>query len=268
MPAEDDPIDVICRKHAILMQAEQTTVPANLRQKIVTAASSLQEHDKTAANFVKRYKSRWGYTLFGRCLGADTPETRAAHKTKFGWMRYPQAAQVTEDSRLLYLVIKMLKNQPPTNHLSSPSKITASIKGQYKRIVDRRKEEGQLQGYSNTKGKASPDSALKRANASSSNSTNIPTTTHQIDLRCSTRTFITLLVKGVSPTPLPDVYLQKIAPVGRGDTDRWSELRDLKGFDSDADLATFLLDKGRSPYGKLFGILKSFIRIPETKPLI
>lgn len=112
-------------------------VPADLRQKIVTAAGSLQEHDKTAVNFVKRYESRWGYTLFGRCLGADTPETRAAQKTKFGWMRYPQAAQVTEDSRLLYLVIKMLKNQPPTNCLSSPSKITSSIKGQYKRIVDR-----------------------------------------------------------------------------------------------------------------------------------
>ncbi|XP_034530083.1 uncharacterized protein LOC117805462 [Notolabrus celidotus] len=180
MPAEDDPIDVICRKHAIPTQAEQVEeedspalqdvlmtrrhlhlpgieevealallmleladnshlhlVPADLRQKIITAASSLQEHDKTAVNFVKRYESRWGYTLFGRCLGADTPETRAAQKTKFGWMRYPQAAQVTEDSRLLYLVIKMLKNQPPTSHLSSPSKITTSIKGQYKRIVDR-----------------------------------------------------------------------------------------------------------------------------------
>lgn len=105
MPAEDDPIDNICRKHAILTQAEQVEeedspalqdvlmtrrhlhlpgieevealallmleladnshhhlVPAELGQKIVTAAGSLQEHDKTAANFVKRYESRWGYT--------------------------------------------------------------------------------------------------------------------------------------------------------------------------------------------------------------
>lgn len=76
-------------------------VPVDLKQKIVAAAGSLHEHDKTAANFVKNYESRWGYTLFGRCLGADTPESSAAQKTKFGWMRYPQAAQVTEDSRLL-----------------------------------------------------------------------------------------------------------------------------------------------------------------------
>lgn len=175
----EDPIDTICRKHAILTQAEQVEeedspalqdvlmaqrhlhlpgieevealalllleladnsdhhlVPADLRQKIVTAASALHEHDKTAANFVKKHESRWGYTLFGRCLGADTSEARAAQKTKYGWMKYPQAAQVTEDSRLLYFLIKMLKYRPPANHLSSPSKVTASIKGQYKRIVD------------------------------------------------------------------------------------------------------------------------------------
>ncbi|KAI8485803.1 hypothetical protein Bbelb_363550 [Branchiostoma belcheri] len=111
-------------------------VPAVLRKKIVTAANSLQDHDKSAVNFVRKYESRWGYTLFGRCLGPDTPETRGAQKTKFGWMRYPQAARVTEDSRLLYLVIKMLKNRP-ASHLSSPTKVANVIKSQYKRITDR-----------------------------------------------------------------------------------------------------------------------------------
>lgn len=113
-------------------------VPALLRQKIATAAGALHNHDRSGANFVKRYESRWGYTLFGRCLGAETPETSAAQKTKFGWMRYPQAAQVTEESRLLYLLIKMLQHHPPCSKFcSSPSKLTSSIKGQYKRIVDR-----------------------------------------------------------------------------------------------------------------------------------
>lgn len=62
-------------------------VPADLRR-ILTAANSLHEHDRTAASFIKKYESRWGYTLFGRCLGPDTLESRAAQKTKFGWMRY------------------------------------------------------------------------------------------------------------------------------------------------------------------------------------
>ncbi|XP_066282986.1 uncharacterized protein [Branchiostoma lanceolatum] len=112
-------------------------VPANLRQKIVAAASSLLEHDKTAANFVKKYESRWGYILFGRCLGADTAENRAAQKTKCAWMRYAQAAQVTEETRLLYLLIKMLKNRPPASVKSSPSRMTTEIKSQYQRIADR-----------------------------------------------------------------------------------------------------------------------------------
>lgn len=121
-------------------------VPADLRQKIAAAASSLHDHDKTAARFVKRYESRWGYTLFGRCLGADSPETRAAQKTKFGCMRYAQAAQVTEDCRLLYLLLKMLKNRAPANQLTSPSKVTASLKGQYKRIADRVRDDPILGG--------------------------------------------------------------------------------------------------------------------------
>lgn len=113
-------------------------VPAALRQQIATAAAALHDHDRSGANFAKKYESRWGYTLFGRCLGADTPETSAAQKTKFGWMRYPQAAQVTEESRLLYLLIKMLQHHPTCSKFhSSPSKLTSSIKGQYKRIADR-----------------------------------------------------------------------------------------------------------------------------------
>ncbi|XP_077094294.1 uncharacterized protein LOC143746357 [Siphateles boraxobius] len=121
-------------------------VPADLRQKIAAAASSLHDHDETAARFVKRYESRWGYTLFGRCLGSDSPETRAAQKTKFGCMRYAQAAQVTEDSRLLYLFLKMLKNRAPANQHTSPSKVMASLKGQYKRIADRVRDDPILGG--------------------------------------------------------------------------------------------------------------------------
>jgi hypothetical protein len=44
--------------------------------------------------FVRKYE----YTLFGRCLGADSCETSAAQKTKFA-KRYAPAVQVTEDSR-------------------------------------------------------------------------------------------------------------------------------------------------------------------------
>ncbi|KAL2076482.1 hypothetical protein ACEWY4_027946 [Coilia grayii] len=121
-------------------------VSADLRQRIASAANSLHDHDKTGARFAKQYESRWGYTLFGRCLGVDSPETRAAQKTKFGWMRYAQAAQVTEDSRLLYLLLKMLKHRAPANQLVSPSKVTASLKGQYKRIADRVRDDPILSG--------------------------------------------------------------------------------------------------------------------------
>lgn len=123
-------------------------MPAKLRRKIVAATGSLQDHDKTASSFVKKYECRWGFTLFGRCLRADTPENRAAQKTKFSWMRYPQAAQVTEDTRLLYLVIKMLKNRPPARLQSSPSKATTAIKAQYKRIVDRVRDDPILSNLS------------------------------------------------------------------------------------------------------------------------
>ncbi|XP_026141138.1 uncharacterized protein LOC113117003 [Carassius auratus] len=132
----------------ILELSDNSDRRSDLRLKICTAVGALHEHDRSAANLVKRYESRWGYTLFGRCLGADTPETRAAQKTKFSWMRYPQAAQVTEDNRLLYLIIKMLKNRPPASRLTSPTKITNEIKSQYKRIVDRVRDDPILNGLS------------------------------------------------------------------------------------------------------------------------
>ncbi|CAK6970571.1 uncharacterized protein LOC113098900 isoform X2 [Scomber scombrus] len=123
--------------HAIVRE----TRDCDVCRKSLTTKSSL-----APARFVKRYESRWGYTLFGWCLGADSPETRAAKKTKFDWMRYAQAAQVTEDSRLLYLLLKMLKHQAPANKLTSHSKVTASLKGQYKRIADRVRDDPILGG--------------------------------------------------------------------------------------------------------------------------
>ncbi|KAL2088004.1 hypothetical protein ACEWY4_016832 [Coilia grayii] len=56
-------------------------------------------------------------------------------------MRYLQAAQVTEDSRLLYLLIKMLQHHPPCSHYSSPSKLASSIKSQCEYIADRVKDD-------------------------------------------------------------------------------------------------------------------------------
>ncbi|XP_071957785.1 uncharacterized protein [Antedon mediterranea] len=121
-------------------------IPVSLRRKIADAAGKLSDHDRSAANFVKKYESRWGYTLFGRCLGPDSPMTSAAQKTKFGWMRYAQAAQINEDSRLLYLIIKMLRNRPNISHHTSPTKTASLIKGQYKRIVDRVRDDPILSG--------------------------------------------------------------------------------------------------------------------------
>ena len=105
-------------------------IPVPLKQKIASAAGRLHDHDRSASRFVKKYESKWGYTLFGRCLGTDSPQNSAAQKTKFGWMRYAQAAQITEDSRLLYLLVKMLRNRPAVSHLSSPNKSASIIKGQ------------------------------------------------------------------------------------------------------------------------------------------
>ena len=41
----------------------------------------------------------------------------------------------------MYLLIKMLKNRPMVSPLSSPTKITNRVKGQYKRIIDRVRDE-------------------------------------------------------------------------------------------------------------------------------
>ncbi|XP_026117929.1 uncharacterized protein LOC113096932 [Carassius auratus] len=45
-----------------------------------------------------------------------------------------------------YLLLKMLKNRAPANQLTSPSKVTASLKGQYKRIADRVQDDPILGG--------------------------------------------------------------------------------------------------------------------------
>ncbi|XP_013393023.1 uncharacterized protein LOC106160812 isoform X1 [Lingula anatina] len=58
------------------------------------------------------------------CLGQDSTLNSAAQKTKFGWMKHAQAAN------LLYLLIKMLSQK-------SPSKLASLVKGQYQGIVDR-----------------------------------------------------------------------------------------------------------------------------------
>ena len=117
--------------------SDEHLIPADLRLKISTAAAALSDHDKSAKSFVKKYESKWGHTLFGRVLGPESSQNSAAQKTKFGWMRYAQAASITEESRLLYVVIKMLKNRPKASSLSSPTKIASLVRGQYKRIVDR-----------------------------------------------------------------------------------------------------------------------------------
>lgn len=47
-----------------LVDSEQHPVPAELRDSIAKAACELAEHNRSARNFVKRYKSKWGYTLW------------------------------------------------------------------------------------------------------------------------------------------------------------------------------------------------------------
>ena len=121
-------------------------VPAPLRRQIAAAAGRLHEHDRSARTSVRKYESQWGYTLFGRCLGADGPGNSAAQKTKFGWMRYAQAARITDESRLLYLLVKMLKNRPEAMIESSPAKTACLVKGQYKRIADRVRDDPVLSG--------------------------------------------------------------------------------------------------------------------------
>ena len=117
--------------------SDQHLIPNELCLQISNAVAALHDHDKSARSFVKKYESKWGYTLFGRCNGQESPEKSAAQKTKFSWMKYAQAARITDESRLLYVIVKMLRNRPTVSTLSSPTKIARQIKGQYKRIVDR-----------------------------------------------------------------------------------------------------------------------------------
>ena len=106
-------------------------------------------------------------------------------------MRYPQAAQVTEDSRLLYLLLKMLKNRAPANQLSSPSKVTASLKGQDKRIADRLRDDPILGGL-----------AIPLPNL---NSKSISTfTAKEANYRVTVMPKVTPHLKVLSETPFPE----------------------------------------------------------------
>ena len=119
-----------------LAEGDRHLIPVELRSKIGIASTQLADHDRSARNFVKKYESKWGYTLFGRCLGPDSAQNSAAQKTKFGWQKFAQAAPITEESRLLYLVIQLLKSQP-TVAVHSPSKTATNIRLKYQRICDR-----------------------------------------------------------------------------------------------------------------------------------
>jgi len=52
-------------------------VPLQLRTRIMEACGRLHYHDKSVSNFVNKYESRWGQTLFGRCLGPESSHSRA-----------------------------------------------------------------------------------------------------------------------------------------------------------------------------------------------
>jgi len=104
----------------------------------------LHDHDKSASIFVKKYKSRWGQTLFGRCLGPESSQSSASQKTKFAAYRYAQAAHITEESRVLYLLIKVLKHRPPVSKMSSPTKMAISIQADYRRVSDRVRDDPYL----------------------------------------------------------------------------------------------------------------------------
>lgn len=116
-------------------EGDKHIVSAADRNNIKCCFNQLPDYDRSLRKFVKKYESKWGYTLFGRCLGADSPENSAAQRTKFA-RRYAPAQQITDDSRLLYLLIKMLRNRPPANVVQSPSKQAIKIKSLYKRIQD------------------------------------------------------------------------------------------------------------------------------------
>ena len=52
-------------------------VPLQLRTRKMEVCDRLHDHDKSASNFVKKCESRWGQTLFGRCLGSESSQSRA-----------------------------------------------------------------------------------------------------------------------------------------------------------------------------------------------
>lgn len=175
--SEEDPIDSICRNHAVLTQAEQVEEedsPA-LQDVLMTKGHlhlpGIEEVEALALLLLELADNSDLHLVPG------TPETRAAQKTKFGWMRYPQAAQVTEDSRLLYLLIKM-----------------ASIKGQYQRITDRLRDDPILCGL------AIP---LPNLNAKSI-STFIAREEKKANYRATVMPKVTPHQKVLSETPLPE----------------------------------------------------------------
>lgn len=125
-------------------EGDKHIVSATDRHRIQSCFNKLKDHDKSVSKFVKKYESKWGYSLFGRCLGPDSQESSAAQKTKFA-RRYAAAQQISEDSRLLYLLVKMLRNRPPANTVT-PTKQALRITSSYKRIVDRVTDDPFLSG--------------------------------------------------------------------------------------------------------------------------
>ncbi|XP_013393025.1 uncharacterized protein LOC106160812 isoform X2 [Lingula anatina] len=72
---------------SLLQLADDTVrhiILAPLRKQIRIAALALHDPDKSYSQFTKKYTSKWGYTLFGRCLGPESPLSSTAQKTKFG----------------------------------------------------------------------------------------------------------------------------------------------------------------------------------------
>ena len=113
-------------------------IPVNLTSKIAEAVINLQNMRSLLKDISKNMSvsGEWGCTPFGSYLRCDSQKTSAVQKTNVGWMRYTQAAEIAESCRLLYILIKMLKNPPKVGALSSPSKVATMIKASNKRIDD------------------------------------------------------------------------------------------------------------------------------------
>ena len=105
-------VALIDKKRMILSQTE--------RNDIIRAWNKLESHDKDVSQFASAYKSKWGYSYFGRTRG-DPDEAAIIQKQKF-YKRYAPAHLIDEGkNRLVYCVISLLwlnKNCPKT----SPSK--------------------------------------------------------------------------------------------------------------------------------------------------